>query len=256
MERRELRLAAIAEAKQKIEARAQERFEREQAEHQAKLAAREEQEKRTGKKPPGRPPQPPTGGVGDKEQINLTDEDSRIMPVAGGGFEQSYNAQAVVATGSLLVVANEVTQAANDKEQLVPMIEKIQALGRTEHLLADSGYLSQANVEHCAAAKIEPLIAVKRERHHVGWRERFAAAPKAPPASATPMQKMAHRLKTPEGRKLYALRKQTPEPVFGIIKSAMGFRQFLLRGLDHVKGEWNLVTMSWNIRRMFALHGA
>ena len=120
-------------------------------------------------------------------------------------------------------------------------------------MLADSGYLSEANVEHCAAAKIEPLIALGRQRHHFSWRQRFAAAPRSPPDSATPMQKMVHRLKTPRGRKLYALRKQTPEPVFGIIKSVMGFRQFLLRGLGNVKGEWDLVTMSWNIKRMFAL---
>jgi hypothetical protein len=179
------------------------------------------------------------------------------MPVAGGGFDQCYNAQAAVATDSMLVVASDVTQAANDKKQVAPMVKKLQALpeelGRTECLIADNGYLSEANVEHCEAAQIEPLIALGRARHHAGWRKRFAPAPKAPPASATAMQKMAHRLKTPEGKKLYALRKQTPEPVFGIIKSAMGFRQFLLRGFDNVKGEWNLVTMSWNIRRMFAL---
>src|SRR3970282_2266091 len=111
-------------------------------------------------------------------------------------------------------------------------------------------HLSESNVEACAAAKIEPLIALKRERHHASWRKRFAPAPKAPPDSASAMQKMAHRLKTPQGRKLDALRKQTPEPVFGIIKSVMGFRQFLLRGAENAQGEWNLVTMSWNIRRM------
>ena len=257
LERRELRLAAIAEAKAKIEARAEQRLEREQGEHQSKLAARAEQEARTGKKPRGRPPEPPTGGVKDKDQVNLTDEDSRIMKVAGGGFDQCYNAQAVVATGSMLIVATEVTQAVNDKEQLVPMIEKIQALpkelGRVKRILADSGYLSEANVEKSEAAKIEPLIALGRSRHHVTWKQRFAAAPKAPPDSATPMQKMAHRLKTSRGRKLYALRKQTPEPVFGIIKSVMGYRQSLLRGLENVRGEWNLVTMSWNIKRMFAM---
>jgi transposase len=257
LERRELRLAAIAEAKAKIEARADERLERDQVEHQSKLDARAEQEARTGKKPRGRPPEPPTGGVKDKDQVNLTDEDSRIMKVAGGGFDQCYNAQAVVATGSMLIVATEVSQAANDKEQLVPMIEKVQALpkelGRVKRILADSGYLSEANVEKSEAAKIEPLIALGRSRHHVSWKQRFAAAPKAPPDSATPMQKMAHRLKTPRGRKLYALRKQTPEPVFGIIKSVMGYRQSLLRGLANVKGEWNLVTMSWNIKRMFAM---
>ena len=257
LERRELRLTAIAEAKRKIEARAQERFEGEQAEHQAKLRGRQEQERRTGKKPGGRPPTPPTGGVGAKEQINLTDEDSRIMPVAGGGFDQSYNAQAAVATESLLVVANAVTQAANDKQQLAPMLEQLKALpkevGRTRRILADSGYLSQANVERCEAAQIEPLIALGRQSHQRTWRQRFAAAPKPPPATATPMQRMAYRLKTPAGRKLYALRKQTPAPVFGIIKSAMGYRQFLLRGLKNVQGEWDLVTMSWNIKRMFAL---
>lgn len=260
LERRELRLAAIAEAKAKIEARAKERLEREQAEHQSKLAARAEQEKRTGKKPRGRPPEPPTGGVQDKDQVNLTDEDSRIMKVAGGGFDQCYNAQAVVATGSMLIVATEVTQAANDKGQLLPMVQKLHALpeelGRAKRILADSGYLSERNVEQCAAAKIEPLIAMGRTPHHVSWKQRFAAAPKTPPDSATPLQKMAHRLKTPRGRKLYALRKQTPEPVFGIIKSVMGYRQCLLRGLESVKGEWNLVALSWNIKRMFALQPA
>lgn len=254
LERREARLAAIAEAKRKIEARVQER---EQGEYEAKREARTEREKRTGKKPRGRPPEPPSGKVDDKEQINLTDEDSRIMPAAGGGFEQCYNAQAAVAAQSMLIVAHDVTQAANDKKQLVPMVEQLKALpkalGRLRHLLADNGYLSEANVGACAAAKIEPLIALGRERHHVGWRKRFAPAPKAPPASATALAKMAHRLKTPKGKALYALRKQTPEPVFGIIKSVMGFDQFLLRGFDNVKGEWNLVTMSWNIRRMFAL---
>ncbi len=257
LERRATRLAAIAEAKAKIEARAEERLERERAEHQAKLAARAEQEKLTGKKPGGRPPEPPTGGVRENDQINLTDEDSRIMKVAGGGFEQCYNAQAVVAAGSLLVVANAVTQAGNDKRQLEPMIEKLQALpaelGRSRRILADNGYFSEANVDRCAAAKIEPLIALGRTRHHPSWRQRFAPAPQAPPASATPLQQMAHRLKTPAGRKLYGLRKQTPEPVFGIIKSVMGYRQTLLRGLENVTGEWNLVTMSWNIKRMFAL---
>ncbi|MDQ2949039.1 MAG: IS1182 family transposase [Acidobacteriota bacterium] len=257
LERREVRLAAIAEAKAKIEARADERLQREEVEHQAKLTARAEQEKQTGKKPRGRPPEPPNGGAREKDQVNLTDEDSRIMKVAGGGFDQCYNAQALVATGSMLIVANEVTQAPNDKGQLAPMIEKIKALpkelGRTQRILADSGYLSKANVEQCAAAKIEPLIAMGRSRHHVSWKQRFAAAPKSPPDSATPLQKMAHRLQTPRGRKLYALRKQTPEPVFGIIKSVMGYRQAMLRGLKNVKGEWNLVTMSWNIKRMFAL---
>ena len=105
----------------------------------------------------------------------------------------------------------------------------------------------------CAAAKIEPLIATGRQPHHPSWRERFAAPLPAPSGNPTPAETMAYRLRTPTGKRLYALRKQTPEPVFGIIKSVMGFRQFLLRGLDRVRGEWSLVTMAWNIKRMFAL---
>jgi len=255
LERRETRLAAIAEAKAKIEERV---AEREEAEYEAKLTEREEKEQRTGKKPRGRPPEPPSGGVDSQEQINLTDEDSRIMPVPGGGFDQCYNAQAAVAAESLLVLSTEVTQAANDKEQVAPMLEKLQELpaelGEVERLLTDSGYLSEKNVEACAAVGIEPLMALGRERHHASWRERFGAAPRRPPReSATALEKMRYRLKTPEGRALYALRKQIPEPVFGIIKSTLGFRQFLLRGLENVKGEWSLVTMSWNLKRMFAL---
>ena len=254
--RREERLTRIAEAKAKIEARAKERFAREQADHEAKMGARAEKAKKTGRKPGGRPPQPPTAGPGPKDQVNLTDEDSRIMPGPGGGFEQAYNAQAAVATGSLLVVATDVVQAANDKEQIAPTLAALaalpEALGKPEAMLADTGYFSNANVTACAAAKIAPLIALGRERHNLSWQDRFAKAPPAPD-NPTPLKAMAHRLATPEGRQLYALRKQTPEPVFGIIKSVMGFRQFSLRGLENVKGEWNLVTMAWNLKRMFAL---
>jgi transposase len=254
--RREERLAKLAEARATIEARARERFEREQAEHEARLAARDAKAEATGKKPRGKPPQPPVEGPRPTDQVNLTDEESRIMPVAGGGFEQCYNAQAVVAAGSLLVVAADVVQATNDKQQLAPMLGKLAALpadlGQPETLLADTGYFSAANVQACGVAGIEPLIALGREAHHPSLGERFAEAPPAPD-DPTAVEAMAHRLKTLEGRKLYAQRKHTPEPVFGIIKSVLGFRQFLLRGLDHVRGEWNLVTLAWNLKRMFAL---
>jgi transposase len=254
--RREERLAKLAEARATIEARARERFERERAEHEAKLAARGAKAEASGRKPRGKPPRPPTEGPLPTDQVNLTDEESRIMPVAGGGFEQCYNAQAVVAAGSLLVVAADVVQAPNDKRQLSPMLDKLAALpedlGKPETLLADNGYFSAANVAACGAAGIAPLIALGREGHHPSLGERFAEAPPAPD-DPTPVEAMAHRLKTLEGRKLYAQRKHIPEPVFGIIKSVLGFRQFLLRGLDHVRGEWNLVTMAWNLKRMFAL---
>ena len=255
--RREERLAKIAEARAKIEARARERFERERAEHEARMAARAAKTAATGKKPGGKPPEPPTEGPLPSDQINLTDEESRIMPIAGGGFDQCYNAQAAVAAGSLLVVAAKVVQAPTDKQQLEPMLGVLKdlpdAIGQPDTLLADNGYFSAANVAACAAAGIEPLIATGREVHHPSLDERFAAAPSAP-VDPTPVEAMTHRLRTPEGKKLYALRKQTPEPVFGIIKSVMGFRQFGLRGIDNVQGEWNLVTMAWNVKRMFALN--
>jgi transposase len=257
--RREERLRKIAEARAKIEARARERYAREQAEHEAKLAARAAKTAATGKKPGGKPPQPPTEGPLPSDQINLTDEESRIMPVAGGGFEQCYNAQAAVAAGSMLVVAVDVVQAPNDKQQIEPMLDKIESLptelGEAETLLADTGYFSAGNVEACEKAGIDPLIAMGRQPHHPPLQERFEAPPPAP-ENPTPVEAMAHRLKTPEGRDLYALRKQTPEPVFGIIKSVLGFRQFSLRGLEKVRGEWSLVTMAWNMKRMFVLNPA
>jgi transposase len=254
--RREKRLAKLAQARAKIEARAKERFEREAAEHKAKLAAREAKAKATGNKPTGKPPQPPVEGARPMDQINLTDEASRIMPVAGGGFEQCYNAQAVVAADSLLVIAAQVVQSPNDKQQIEPMLERIgtlpEDLGKPETLLADTGYFSEANVALCAAAQIDPMIAQGRQSHYPPLSERFAKVPSAS-ENPTPLEAMSHRLQTPEGKKLYALRKQIPEPVFGIIKSAMGFRQFLLRGLENVQGEWTLVTMAWNMKRMLAL---
>jgi len=257
--RREKRLVEIARAKAVIEARARERHARERADYETRLAARAAKTAATGKKPGGRPPASPVEGPRPTDQVNLTDEDSRIMPVPGGGFEQCYNAQAVVAAGSLLVVAADVVQAPNDKQQLEPMLDKIadlpEALGEVGELLADNGYFSEANVNACAAAGIDPVIAMGREAHHPSLEERFAAAP-PPPQDPTPLAAMRHRLSTPEGKQRYAMRKQIPEPVFGIIKSALGFRQFLLRGLDNVRGEWNLVTMTWNMKRMFVLAGA
>ena len=163
---REKRLAEIA-ARARIEARAKERHARERAEHEAKMAARDAKAAQTGKKPGGRVPQPPVEGPLPTDQVNLTDEQSRIMPVAGGGFEQCYNAQAAVAADSLLVVAADVVQAPNDKQQLEPMLDKIAKLpgelGKVGELLADNGYFSEGNVNACADAGIEPVIAMGRE---------------------------------------------------------------------------------------------
>lgn len=253
---REDRLAAMATAKAKIAARAAERHAREKAEFDEKMSKREAKVKETGKKPRGKPPTPPEPGVKDSDQINLTDEESRIMKVASGGFDQCYNAQAAVDAPTMLVVANGLTQAPNDKQQVVPMIKTLQAqaplLGQAKTLIADTGYSSETNTHACEEAQLEPLIAQARQDHHPHWSERFTD-PAPLQADATPTQTMAHRLATKAGRAAYAMRKQTVEPVFGIIKSVMGFRQFSLRGLRKVTGEWNLVCLAWNVKRMAVL---
>jgi hypothetical protein len=174
----------------------------------------------------------------------------------GGGFDQCYNAQAAVDTNSMLIVASFVTQAGNDSGQVKPMLAVLERqqeqLGQPSHFLADTGYFSAANVDACEQAGITPLIAMKRTQHHEPVLERFTEPPPLD-ADADAVATMAHRLKTRSGRTDYGLRKQTVEPVFGIIKHAMKFRQFLVRGVTHVGHEWNLVALAWNIKRMNAL---
>jgi transposase len=256
IKRREDRLVAMAAAKAKIAARAEARYSHEKAEYDRKMAARAAKQKDTDRKPSGKPPKVPEPGPKDSDQINLTDEESRIMPRSGGGFEQAYNAQAAVDASTMLVVATGLTQATNDKEQVEPMLATLTAqaktLGTVKCLIADTGFCSERNVIACETAHISPLIAVARDEHHPDWRARHIE-PCALPDDATPIQSMAHRLKTKTGRALYALRKQTVEPVFGIIKSVMGFRQFSLRGLKKVTGEWTLVCLAWNLKRMAVL---
>ena len=168
----------MEEAKAKLVQRAAEREKAEQAEYEAKRERREAKRKKTGQKPRGPKPKPPTGGVGDKDQINLTDEESRIMPVSGGGFEQAYNAQAVVDNETLLIVSNHVSQKANDKKELKPALEALKALpeslGRPQELLADNGYFSESNVQSCVADKMTPYIAVERESHSLELQELLA----------------------------------------------------------------------------------
>lgn len=256
IQRREDRLTAIAAAKAKILARAEERHAREKAEYDTKMAARAAKEAETGRKPGGRKPKAPDPSPRTEDQVNLTDEESRIMKVSGGGFDQCYNAQAVVDAESMLVMVAQVTNATNDKEQIAPMVEAIRALPaglkQPERLLADTGYYSGKNIDTCRAAGIEPLIAVARDGHYPHWRERFEE-PAPLPGPVTHVEQMRHALKTKAGRAAYALRKQTVEPVFGIIKSVMGFRQFLMRGLVNAQTEWSLVCMAWNLKRMAVL---
>jgi hypothetical protein len=252
---RQQRLAVLDEAKRKLEARVRERDLAAQAEYEGKLAKR--QAKRdAGKKPGGKDPEPPTSGPQDKDQVNLTDEESRIMKVSGGGFDQCYNGQVAVDTDSMLIVGAFVTQATNDSRQITPMLALLakqkDQIGMPAQLLADTGYFSAANVNACVASGVTPLIAMKRETHHLPVLERFAEPPPLP-VDADAVAQMAHRLKTQRGRADYGLRKQTVEPVFGIIKHVMKFRQFMVRGLTQVGHEWNLVALAWNLKRMMSM---
>ncbi len=259
LQRREERLAAIAEAKAAIEARAAERYAREQAAYEEKMAARKAKEKSEGRKPRGKPPTQPQAGPRPKDQVNLTDADSRIMPGSGGGFEQAYNAQATVDVDTMLVVEQHVSQSPNDKLEVNPTLANLDAvapvIGKAEALLADTGYFSADNVDQCHAHEVEPYIAAGRDAHYPPLAQRMnGPAPLAPDAS--PVERMKHRLRTPDGRAIYAKRKCTVEPTFGIIKSVLGFRQFLLRGLQAVEHEWTLVCIGWNLKRMHRLHMA
>jgi hypothetical protein len=257
LSRRQDRLAAIAQAKAIIEDRAAQRYALEQKEYEAKVASRLAKAEATGKKPRGRNPEPPTSGPRKKDQVNLTDEESRIMPSSDKGFVQAYNAQAAVDVDTMLIVESHISQAPNDKKEIVPALASLnelpEKLGEVGIMLADAGYFSDDNLSSCEQSGIEPFIPPNREKHNPPLTERFID-PAPLPEDAEPIDKMRHKLKTVEGRKVYAQRKSTVEPVFGIVKHVLGFRQFFLRGLESVSGEWTLVSIAWNIKRMFALN--
>jgi transposase len=256
LERREKRLAAIAAAKAELEKRAAEHHALEQAAFEKKAAKRAEKEQKSGKKNRGKKPKPPKVGPAGKDQVNLTDGESRIMPTSSGGFEQSFNAQAGVDTTSKLIVSAHVTQQPNDKQELEPALKILAALpkklGSATELIADSGYFSEKNVVACQEEKITPYIAVDRQQHNQSLKERFSEPP-PPPEDADSVERMKYRLRTATGKAIYAQRKVTSEPVFGIIKAVMGFRSFLLRGHKAAEGEWLLVCMAFNIKRLHAL---
>ncbi|MGE5813126.1 MAG: IS1182 family transposase, partial [Acidobacteriota bacterium] len=226
--RREERLAAIAQAKAQIEARAAERYAREKAAYEEKMAERQAKEARSGRKPGGRPPAEPQPGPHPKDQVNLTDADSRIMPTAEGGFEQAYNAQAAVDVETMLIVAQHVSQHPNDTQEVTPALENLAAaadvIGQPEALITDHGYFSAANVDACHAHGVEPYMAAGRDAHYPPLADRLIAPPPVP-EDANAVERMKHRLRTPEGREIYATRKCTVEPTFWIIKSVLGFRQ-------------------------------
>jgi transposase len=228
LSRRETRLKKIKEAKRALEKRAQEEAERDgKNKEEAKEAKPRE-----------------------KAQYNFSDPESRIMKGADG-FVQAYNGQAAVESTMQLIVAQAVTQEANDKQQVAPMVEAIkqQAGQKPGELLADSGYCSDRNLEHLEKQGIDAYVATERQKH--GEKKNCMRGPL--PDGATRVDRMRRKLKTKTGAEIYAGRKSIVEPVFGQIKQARGFRQFLLRGIEKVKAEWAMVCMTHNILKIYRL---
>ena len=259
--RRQERKAALAQARAEIEARAQARYAAQLAEHEAKLAERAAKKER-GEKVGGKPPQAPTPEPDAKDQYNFTDAESRIMKAGNGNhFEQSYNAQAAVEVESRLIVGERVSQTPNDKQELVPTLASVPAeAGGLAVALVDSGFFSAAAVRQIeqtpdgTAPGTTVYAAVEKTGHHRSVSDlEVKAEPEPPPAEASPTEVMRHQLRTSAGQRLYQLRQQTVEPVFGIIKSVLGFRQFRLRSREKVALEWTLVCLAYNLKRLHRL---
>lgn len=252
---RQERLTNLAKAKAVLEARAQERLATEQAAYEAKLHAREEKARKNKRPPRGHAPKPPIPGPQDKDQYNFTDPDSRIMKNStDAGFDQHYNAQVAVEQASLLIVATTLSNHPNDQHELEPTVDAVSAkLGTPEAVASDNGYFSASNVAALEARGIEPYLATGREAHHQSWQTFFATQPQPPPPDASVKVKMAYKLQTAIGQAIYRLRKMTVEPVIGIIKEVLGFRQFSLRGLAPAAGEWCLVCLAFNLKRLHIL---
>jgi hypothetical protein len=240
-------------ARHRLETQAKARAAAERADHEAKVAARDKREGRAK----GKHPKPPDDTPRAEEQSNLSDPDSRLMRKSKNHeYRQAYNAQAVVdATGSQLILGARIGQCASDRNELVADIAAIPAeLGAPEMVLADSGYANGDEVANLAEAGIEALVATGaqgRRRPHDFRPTKAGAAPKEPKAEW--LRAMAARLASDEGRALYKLRQQTVEPVFGIVKAVLGFTGFSLRGLDKVTGEWDLVALAYNCKRLHKL---
>jgi transposase len=266
--RRENRLKKIAEAKAALEQEARERAEAEKKAAEARIEERRKQEQERGRKLGGRPPQvpdPEQARPEPKAQRNFTDPDSRIMmDGATKSFVQGYNAQAAVDSRTQIIVAAAITQEANDKQQLVPMVQQVaDNLGRKpETVTADAGYFSEAALTHTSVQEVDVLVPPDRQKHGSAPAQVAPArSPDAEPAAVsqdtaeaaatTLAGKMRERLRSSEGQAIYKLRKQIVEPVFGQIKDARGIRAFLLRGLGKVQAEWLLICATHNILKLF-----
>lgn len=255
--RRETRLQSLAEARKVLEARAEERYTAAQADYEAKLRARAAREQELGRKLGGRAPRPPEPGVRPNDQYNFTDPDSRIMKNStNAGFDQHYNVQIAVDQESLLIVGQALSNHPNDKAEMAAVLESIpQQIGTPDAAAADNGYFSPTNIAVLETRNIKAYLATGRDTHYKSWQERFAQCPEAPASDASATVKMAYQLRTTLGQAIYRLRKCTVEPVIGIIKEILGFRQFSLRGEVAAAGEWTLVCLAFNLKRLHTLTG-
>jgi transposase len=254
LQRRETRLEKIREAKAALEGEAREQAEKEKARVEVRLKEREQREAERGRKFGGRPPEvpdPEQAKPKPEAQRNFTDPDSRIMKDgATKEFVQAYNAQAAVDSHAQVIVAAEVTQEANDKKQLGPLLEQVKILtgSKPQRATADAGYFSEESVTEPKLRGIDLLVAPDRQKHG----EKVPVATGPPPlASAGVGEQMRYKLRTPEGRAVYKMRKAVVEPVFGQIKEQRGFRRFLLRGLANVTAEWKLICATHNLLKLY-----
>ena len=253
---RQERLVNLAQARTVLEERAKERYAAEKAEYEAKVKERTKKARKRHHKPKGRPPQAPDPGPRAKDQYNFTDPDSRIMKNStNDGFDQHYNVQVAADQESMLIVAHALSNHPNDKQEALPTLKAMPAeIGQPKAVAMDNGYFSETNIQDCENLGIEPYIATGREPHHLDWHTFFQQQPEPPAEEASPMVKMASKLQTEIGKAIYRLRKCTVEPIIGIIKEVLGFRQFSLRGLAATAGEWCLVCLAFNLKRMHSLY--
>jgi len=252
---RQTRLENLSKAKSVLQERAKQRYANELAEYEAKMRKREEKARKTKRKPGGREPKAPTPGPRDQDQYNFTDPDSRIMKNSTDeGFDQHYNVQAAVTQESMLIVATSLSNHPNDKQEVKPTVNALSPqLGRAKAAALDTGFFSEANIRFLEERNIDPYIAIGRDSHQRDVASLLAGVPTPPPVDASPTEKMAYKLCTEIGHAIYALRKSTVEPVIGIIKEVLGFRQFSLRGLLPAAGEWSLVCLAFNLKRLHLL---
>jgi transposase len=245
------RLEKIKQAKAVVEARAAERYKLDKEVYDQKMNNREQYQEKTGKKPRGKAPEPPSETPKESDQYNFTDPESRIMKTSNG-FDQCYNAQAAV-NDDMLIVGAYSNAHVNDKQEFIPAVGSVDPeLGAIKTATADGGYFSENNVLKVQEQRIEPLIATSREKHN-SFLETYLKRQNTVNEAITVIEQMNQRLKSKEGGDIYKKRKQTVEPVFGIIKETLGFRRFSLRGEEQTDGEWSLVCLAYNLKRLFKL---